>query len=578
MEKTLNQLLVLFRQGNGYTRQQGTCTLYRDGKYGYFKDLDYYDQTVGGWSASFHLSRLYEIYLSRYSESQDVFEDKSFLDDYISALDFWLDNDFQNPNWWRMEIGIPGQLAKLCLLLGDRLSPDRRQKACEIVSRSSVSHNSRALKWTGANLLWAVRCTIYYAMLSGEKALIKPCTTRLAEEIVIAEGSNEGIKPDFSFYQHGPQLYSCGYGRSFTLELSQLVYILSGTEYTLPPDKLELFQSFVLEGQRYFVHGRSIDYLAAGREISRENCMSSESFLDALWCMLKSEGYSRKAELREFYDAIITNKDNFSGTKYFPSSYFLSHKTGSRHYSVKGCHSKFRGTEWGCGGENRLGYLHGCGANTCYLSDGLEYHNIAPFWKYDSLPGVTSKDFTDEELYAITNKDYDASSIDNFREECSGASKEGSGILRMRLERDGITGYLTFIAWEKGMICLGCDINAPFRTHTTVDQCLLRGKENLKDLAIYKEQFIENGGFRYTNLSNNLPMIVNAGEVEGSWKRNSLSKPDIKIFGRILTVRFEHKSGVSSYAYAVTASGNAPDDIDTIFNTPEKQGVRFKDG
>jgi acetate kinase len=77
---------------------------------------------------------------------------------------------------------------------------------------------------------------------------------RLAEEIRAV--SDEGIQPDFSYYQHGRQLYSAGYGGSFPADCATVAGLLDGMRFALP-------RALYDEGvRRYGFHGLSYDYIA----------------------------------------------------------------------------------------------------------------------------------------------------------------------------------------------------------------------------------------------------------------------------------------------------------------------------
>lgn len=40
-----------------------------------------------------------------------------------SALGYWLEKDYQCPNWWHNEIGVPRNLGSILIVLGDEITP-----------------------------------------------------------------------------------------------------------------------------------------------------------------------------------------------------------------------------------------------------------------------------------------------------------------------------------------------------------------------------------------------------------------------------------------------------------------------
>jgi len=71
----------------------GFPALVKDSKYAYFPDIDYGDKTVSAWQCRNHLSRL--LYMAAAlgdAEGEKLWE-------ILAAIDFWVDNNFINPNW-----------------------------------------------------------------------------------------------------------------------------------------------------------------------------------------------------------------------------------------------------------------------------------------------------------------------------------------------------------------------------------------------------------------------------------------------------------------------------------------------
>ena len=548
---------------DGVNVGEDTPPLVRDGRYTYFSDIDYGDKTVSLWQCRKHLSRLRYIIAARGDG------DGPAEDDIIAGIDFWVDSDFTNPNWWHNRIGTPSDLGAICLLLGDRLGAERLERCAKIVARGSFSHDTSILKDTGANLLWGVRITIYYALLTGDENLLSAASNRFAEEI--KTDGFEGIKPDFSFHQHGPQLYSCGYGRSFTDDAARLIYMLSGTKFSLPKEKMRLFESFVLDGQRYFTRGGVADYLAVGREIARAGALSSGAIKSATGYMLQTPEYERLDELKEYYGSLDGGAPGFAGTKYFEHSYFLSHNRPKFHIGVRGAHADFVSTEWG-NGENRLGYNLARGGNACYLADGSEYYDIAPVWDWSLLPGTVSPPYTDDRLRSYT---VGWAGPRGKNRDCTGYAAGGLGALAMRLEGDELSGYISYIAFDDGLLILGCGIKGPAGTRFTVDQCLARdwsGADTSDTLGYGK--FVTCGGFKYVNLCEH-PLQCGIRMQSGSWKRVNDAASDEIVSKPVLTLYYEMPF---DFACTVVTQDAGRDTVAEIYNTPERQGAVFSDG
>lgn len=534
--------------------------LVREGGNAYFADIDYSDKTVSFWQCRRHLSRLRDMLLGR--------SDAAPVDDIIAGIDFWVENNFINPNWWHNRIGTPSDLAAICLLLGNKLGDERLERCLKIISRGSFSRDPAILKDTGANLLWGVRITIYYAILTRDENLLQAASDRFAREIT-TEGF-EGIKPDFSFHQHGPQLYSCGYGRSFTDDSAKLLYMLAGTKFAPEKEKYRLFEYFVLEGQRYFTRGKSVDYLAVGREIARSGSLSSEAIKSAVSHMLRTPGYERHSELEEYYHLLEGSADGFSGTKYFEHSYFLSHNRPQFHIGVRGAHADFVSTEWG-NGENRLGVNLARGGNVCIMANGREYFDIAPVWDWAMLPGTVSPHYTDDEMRMHTGG---WAGPRGKNRDCTGYARDGLGALAIRLEGDGLTGFLAYVAFDDGLLMFGCGIGGPDGTRMTIDQCIARDSGADGTFFLNRGESAENGGFKYVNLCDSV-LHRSVQNRTGSWKRVNDAASDENISMPVFTLYYEQPT---DFACAVVTPDADMAAIKEIYNTPEKQGAAFADG
>ncbi|MBR4960771.1 MAG: hypothetical protein IKY52_07735 [Clostridia bacterium] len=544
--------------------------LIRDNGYVYFDDIDYTQQDVAVWDALNHINRILDKLMSCGKEA--ALADKALLEDINGALDYWYDNDFKNPNWWYNQIGLVNALSAVTIMLIDVLTPQRLTRSAEIIQRGSVAGCPAILQWTGANLIWGIRDTIYHALIIGDRDLLLQASRRMADEIYIAEGGNEGIKPDMSFYQHGPILYSCGYGRSFTRETAQLIAILSGSDFAIPTEKVRLFEQFVLEGQRYMMRGRYVDYQTIGREIARPGAVSAAPFADALKVLGETAECSRFDELEAYYQALTTGNDTFAGTKYFPYSYFLSHNTPGFRISVKGYHTHYKGTEWGLR-ENRLGYNLNYGSVMTMMADGDEYFNINPVFDYAAVPGTTAPKWDETRLWEKSVGDWKSEAGSN--NDCGGYTDGQRGVLYMRLEHDGISGYKAFFPFEDGMICLGCRLEGLEPLYTTVDQTFAKNGIFAKREIAGGESVI-NGGFRYMNLSA-VPMTAEAKSVTGTWQKNSPVESDAPVTADIFMVQIDH-STVDSYAYAVLSRDADASLIASVVNTEAEQSVTFTDG
>ncbi len=575
MERIVNRIRDHFLHTPIHTTTTTNCdiweeTLIREGDYVCFSDIDYAGQSPAIWDALDHLRRM-QTRLMRTGE--DSFSDEGLMEDMRGALRYWLDNDFTNPNWWFNQIGMVSNLAVVVLVLLDHLTDDLVARAAELIRRGSVAGAPAILNWTGANLSWGIRNTVYHALIIRDEALLRTAVDRLAKEIYIPDHPHdEGIKPDLSFYQHGQILYSCGYGRSFTYETALLISMLSDTPYSIPAEKIALFEDFVLDGQRYMMRGPSVDYQTVGREIARPGALSSAAFADAADALSRTAECRRQDEMIAYKAALSGGANTFTSTKYFPNSYFLVHKTPDFHIAVKGYHTIYKGTEWGLA-ENRLGCNLNFGGCMTMMATGREYAELNPLTDYARIPGTTAPHWDDARLWDRSLGDWKSEAGTN--DDCDGYADGGYGVLHMRVEHDGIAGYKAYFAYPAGMVCLGCALSGPEPLYTTVDQAFADGAP-FDARKIERGASVINGGFAYHHLDG-APMTAQVKTVVGAWNRNSPAQSADPVTGDVFLCYIDH-ADCDRYAYAVTARDAGIDDIRAIVNTPHEQRVTFADG
>jgi len=558
----------------------------------YWEDVPLEQPDLSGWKTLLHIQRLIDIIYGL--GLKHLQEEKETRDKVLRALAWWTNRDFIHPNWWWNEIGLPHRLARIVIPLNQYLADDLREGILRILRRGSMSHNQRIeYQWGGANLTWGVWGTIHYALFENDEELLKRAVNRFAREIYIASGDAEGIKQDLSFHQHGAMLQSGGYGRAFCEAVSDLVLLLTNTPYQLPQDKLDLFCEFVLYGQRYFTHKDGQDYLTVGREISRRGVPRS-NLREVVAKLLKVKEMTRKQELQAYYDSLLRDENILEDTRYFPDSLVLTHHRKGFYMSAKGSNTKIMGTE--CANfENYLAYNHFFGSCTCYMAFGDEYYEINPLWDHCFYPGTTAFVETDDDLLKHTSSYQSWFRMYGTNDHCGGFSDGKYGALYQLMSHDGLSVYMSFIAFDLGMIVLGAGLTVESQDNTkevvtTIDQCFLKencynGNKLEPNMIINDQKALCNGGFAYYNLCEK-PLYLFADKVTGNWIRNNRSYGDVLVQGEIFKLWYNH--GIhpqnESFAYAVIGkSDTLPEDaqglpIKKIINTKTIQGVEFTDG
>ena len=529
-----------------------------------WSDLDYTIKERAYCPCNQHYKRILRMLHS--FGKQRLREDKEYIEKLNQAIRFWLTHDFTNPNWWHNEIGRPMNFGNIALMMSGYLEKDVFDGIINLMLDGSMAaKHDRISEWTGANLLWGATNTIRHALLIGDEKLLQIAVRRAEEELVI--GLEEGLQYDAVFFQHGPRVYSGGYGLSYAKDLATISYLLQGSEYQFKAEKLDILLFHMLDGVRFMMHRGFLDYSCMGRNISRVGRMRA-GIEETLWLLTNNSDIRRQDELREFYASVNGGRE-LDRTKYFPTVNYLCHHFDGMYVGSKFQNNQTRGAEK-CNGEGNLCYNMTYGTNTCIMRTGLEYYDVNPVWDYSKVPGTTARFETDREISA--HKDMWGKTLQS---EHAGGEQAGDRAVVFELQKhDSISVLAADFAIPHGVVRLGADIKStrPETLFTTVDQC------NFVDGVKQENGAIIHNGIRYTSLDGTF-IKSDVKTQHGSWHRNSSSMQDIPVQKQVLTLTVTHNAGdKGKYAYMVSSESVDEPEITVLRNDAGVQAILLPDG
>ncbi len=548
----------------------------KDGKFGVVT----YDESSRGYSGwNHHMATLYNI-----SSNPNITKSSTNRELIFRALDFFLEEHRSNSNWWFNDIGIPNSAGNFYLLMENYLSDEQKSGLLGYVKQGSIPLLPPALKlWHGANLMWGVDTTVKHAIIENDPSLMYDALEAVEKDVAIRQNGEEGIQPDFTFFQHQTQFYTGGYGYSFTVDFARLVYILSGTEYQFSAETLSTFANFIIYGIRFGMRNQYMDFLTVGREISRPNALVKAKLRDSLILLQKVEEMPCRNVMQEQLASLGAEGYSAKGVKFFPESNYMTHRSTTYHI---GCHgtSPLRSLGETINDENFLsGNLYAGGA-MCIMSDGQEYHNIFPLWDYSHIPGTTALVQTDDEIKELVPQWHGTIGKNNY---CGGLSHNNFGILYQDLNFNHVTGVTARFFVDDVVIVLGAGITAECqkRVTTTLNQCwkrqdVITEKEGLPPNTVYHDRIA------YCSLDQQ-PLVPQVDCREDSWTRINLPTSG-KESGEVFSLWIDH--GIApqnvSYAYAIipavsrnTAKERIEDvvsQISVLRNDEKVQAIQYK--
>ncbi len=529
-------------------------------------DIDYTDQTRSAWQAAQHYVRILKILKDN---GKERLNDAAYAEKVVGALKYWLYKDFHNPNWWHNDIGMPRNLSDIAFMLYDVLDEATMEQLCEFIGRGTMGRlPAIEERWTGANLIWGAMNTLKHAVLTNDPEWVQKAVDRAGQEICIGEA--EGLQDDGSFFQHGPRLYSGGYGRSYAYDVAQLAYVLQGTEYQYSEEKLNIYLVHLLDGLRHMTQGDSLDWNVIGREMARLDAMKVGILKAAVELCTKNADMPRQEELKA-YLATMNGAAQPDSTKYFPIAALLCHHTNGIYVGAKFHNNKIWDAEI-CNSEAELNYNMSYGTHTCIMRDGSEYVNISTVWDYSRIPGTTSRTENDEQL--LVHREWWNLPLPNDH---FGGKQEGDRAVIYELaQHDGVEAYVSGFAFEGGYVAMGSGIrNVNGSTEnlvTTVDQCLQHGEVTMEGNSIV------HNGIRYTPLMDT-KIDVETKVQTGSWQRNNFAEPATPVSEDVVTLTITHDdSKLSRYAYLISAADQPAPEVTVVCNDCDVQGIRLADG
>lgn len=526
----------------------------------YFTDVDYADTIRSGWQTPRHITRAERLaVLYRLEENAD--KKAEYKDCVLRLLDHWIKKDYQNSNWWYNRLSNPNILGEIGILMKDDLSRSQLLGLAELVSRGSFTVTPVLYDHTGANAMDIAMSTIKFGVLTGNKKAIKEAVNVASDVLKCTDG--EGLNDDGTFFQHGKRTYMGGYGIEFISGISQIICMLSGTEYNFSREQLTPLSKMIVEGMKTFSFGNTLDPLTMGRSTSRRNSQPLNGLAPTLRKLAAVKEMPGREEILAYAESIENNEKGNYGLKYFEKGRFLVVNNEDFYFSFRGGDGDIIYSEI-INDENVLGYNSSFPGSTTIMHTGNEYRNISPVYDYSLVPGSTAVYESDEELFA--HEDFTYRYLKGY---FGGKAENGAGIAFAQTEHEGISMTVACFATDNSVLLMGAGMKdaAGRQMNTCIDQSFYSGSfEREGNTVIHNgiKYFLIQGG----------ELTAKAEHRAGTWKRNNLTIDSEQIEGDIFLI---YAANSGSYAYSVM-SENTDESYEIIANTEKLQAVRMPGG
>jgi len=455
---------------------------------GAFNDIDYADKSRTSWAPLTHLDRLKIIASAYIMENSKYYADEDIYLVITDALTFWHEENPLSDNWWMQKVAVPQRLGMILIFLrfGEKALPAELEN--KILQRMATSGGDPAKTKSsleaGANKVDIATHWIYRGCLLHDSVILSKGIEQAFYSVKITEG--EGIQHDWSYHQHGPQLYIGGYGSVFINGIMNLAKHLYETPFALQENKLRILADFTINTYLPAIRGSTFLYNVSGRGLARYNGINNNSFVNTLEQFIKLDTIHKDiylaAQQRIRREAPASMGVEPKHCYYWLSDYTL-HQRPQYTFDVRISSKRIYRSEI-VNRENLLGYFLTDGA-TCLVKKGDEYVNIFPVWDWSKIPGTTTPQLQPSQIpQPKPSKNYGSSqfagglTLDNYGITCFYLKNKKNKLI-------SIEGKKAWFFFDKEIVCLGSDIQSKVKKvdiHTTVEQCLLSG-----EIAVIKE-------------------------------------------------------------------------------------------
>ncbi len=578
---------------------------------GTWPGINYSDVSRTAFEHRYHYANMVSLARAYRNNSSKYYKKKEVRETIVSALAYWVKNDFFCDNWWYNQIGTPGSMVSLMLIMGDELPKDLVEKTQPIIGRahldaSGARPSGDRIKIAGIlakNLLFLnddKQFEEVIKVIEGEIKFVSWIGMQYGYSFRLNKGglgtgeaSGRGMQYDYSFHHRTDGVnntlsYGLGYAGAF---VEWAVYT-AGTKYSFSDEKLEQLTNYFLDGIcKTAVFGKYPDAGAKNRSISREGTLHAYNAGMAEGLLLTTD--NRKDEIQEIAD--IRNKGikpTLSHATFFWHSEHFTFQRPDFFTSVRMYSTRTHNMEQPYNSEALFNHHRGDGTNHISRT-GDEYYDIAPVFDYQKIPGATimqkSEMPSEREIQKLGLTDFAGAVTDG---------KYGAAAFDFKSPHDPLCARKSWFFFDDEYVCLGSGISCKKQLSvvTTLNQCLLRD-----DVTIFsknKKSVIEKGEKEFENVDWIFqdgigyvfpePSAVNIknNKATGSWytinRQTDSPKDEIELDVFKLWINHGERPSDQSYQYIVVPAttveeleqNTLKDNVSILSNTPELQAVK----
>lgn len=564
-----DKIMERIRYWNVYTPADSLIRDYMDdmNEDGGYSDIDYSVTSRTGWEPGLHISRLLPMAYAYISPNSSFYSNKVLYQKIAKGIDFWIASNPKSNNWYHTQVSEPLSFGLILIAMREgnkKLSSEIERKVIDRW-RNNGSHpaNRGGSNTSEIGLHW-----MYFACLTEDEELLDTALYYIFKPIEFTD--YQGFQVDYSFFQHGCQLYIGGYGETILESVLQTAVCVKETKFGLSEDKKDLLRHYVLFSYSNVIRGDVINWNCLGRQLSRVDYLRDSQRRVAIIDKMIEVDPPYEEEYRTIRNRLLgvilpSDGVNPYHTHYYRGDYTVhvrpDYSFSTRMLSTRTCRQE-KGN-----GENLLGYYLSDGATDIACS-GNEYTNIMPLWDWNKIPGVTAPLLDSipktPELWQVYGTSDFAGGVSDSIYGCSAYRyyDEYSGV-----NTGACKGYFFF---DDEVVCLGAGIRSDHHAVTTVNQCwggqeFVCGSNNgnivkfdgeTEETSLVGAQWVLHDDIGYYFPVNQKVRAKNK-ETKGNWRWISTVQEDKEISGRVFTLCLDHEVPVENTTYSYIVRPNS---------------------
>lgn len=444
---------------------------------GSWSDVDYTDRTSSAngktWDAYKALYRMVAIAQAYQDKSAKGYHDAKLLAAEERALAYWDKADPGNTNWWETEIGESIAMGRISIFLGGVLSSEGLAL--------TIKHNQGKLDPAGANGAWRTSDYLYKALATRDADQIRSGFATMVQTVAVDDSGTvqEAVQPDATFWAHGAQLYSEGYGMALFTMVAMWADSARGTSLAFTRDQLDTIAFYIIDGTRWMIRGEiGMLYLLYRPATTVDGVTSYAAvFLDPLDRMARTDALYA-SDYRELADSIRgkTSGNGQTGNTYFWRSEFSSHQRAGYGIFTALNSSRTVGSEYRSTLRKDVGneiVWSKAGATAIQVTN-KEYTALGPAFDWYHYPGTTVP-YVKETTLGTSGRSANGGAF------TGGVSDGTYGASVESLDRANTQAQKSYFYLDDAMVALGAGITSTnaAAVHTTVNQVAAMGNATI---------------------------------------------------------------------------------------------------